>query len=62
MRLPNIVAEISRHGMTKSSFAEKMGITRKTLYAWLSTGRVPSDQLAKMADIFGVTTDYLLGR
>lgn len=62
MRYPNIPAEIARKNMTKTSFSADFGVSRKTLNFWINTGHIPSDKLEQMADYFGVTTDYLLGR
>lgn len=43
--------------------AEKLGISQPTLSAWESERKSASiDALEKMADLYGVTTDYLLGR
>jgi transcriptional regulator with XRE-family HTH domain len=38
-------------------------ISNKTVERWLSGANAPSSEnLARLADAFGVTTDYLLGR
>lgn len=43
--------------------AEKLGISQPTLSAWESERKSPSiDSLENMADLYGVTTDFLLGR
>lgn len=40
-----------------------LGITQPTLNAWKTERKVPSiESLEKMADLYSVTTDYLLGR
>lgn len=62
MKYPNIDAERARKGMTKEALAERLGISRKTLYNWVSNGEIPQSALENMADIFGCTVDYLLGR
>ena len=42
---------------------EKLGISRATLNAWEGERKNPSiEALEAMADLYGVTTDYLLGR
>lgn len=42
---------------------EKLEISQPTLSAWEGERKSPSiDALEKMADLYGVTTDYLLGR
>ena len=43
--------------------AEKLGISQPTLSAWEGERKSPSiDGLEKMSDLYGVTTDFLLGR
>ena len=42
---------------------ELLGISQPTLSAWETGNKVPSvEGLEKMADLYGVTTDFLLGR
>lgn len=59
---PNINAELARHGMQKYELANRLNINRKTLGKWLNNGCIPAHALVKMSEIFGVSTDYLLGR
>ena len=43
--------------------AELLGVSQPTLSAWETGRKSPSvDSLEKMADLYGVTTDFLLGR
>ena len=43
--------------------AERLGVSQPTLSSWESERKAaPLEALVKMADIYGVTTDYLLGR
>ena len=43
--------------------AEKLGVSQPTLSAWEGERKSPSvDGLEKMSDLYGVTTDFLLGR
>ena len=43
--------------------AELLGISQPTLSAWETGNKAPSvEVLEKMADLYGVTTDFLLGR
>lgn len=43
--------------------AELLGISQPTLSAWETGNKVPSvEGLEKMADLYGVSTDFLLGR
>lgn len=60
MVYPNIAAERARRGMSQEEFAAALGVTRKTLYNWETAGRIPAAALDKMADMFGVSVDYLL--
>lgn len=62
MRYPNIDAERARKGLTAGGMAEKVGVSRKTVYNWINNGRIPQSALEKMADLFGCSIDYLLGR
>ena len=40
--------------------AEKLGVTRKTIYNWETSGCIPQRALEKMADMFDCSVDYLL--
>lgn len=60
MLYPNIAAERARKQMSLETLAEKLNVTRKTLYNWETNGRIPDTALEKMSDIFGVSIDYLL--
>ena len=43
--------------------ADKLGVSQPTLSAWEGERKSPSvESLEKMADLYGVTTDYLLCR
>ena len=43
--------------------AEKLSVTKQTISNWENNNIQPSvDMLVKIADLFGVTTDYLLSR
>lgn len=57
---PNIAAERAKRKMSIDTLAEKIGVTRKTIYNWENAGNIPQTALEKMADLFGCTTDYLL--
>lgn len=49
--------------MTQSELARRLGITRSSVNAWEMGISVPSTQyLMRLAEIFQVSTDYLLGR
>lgn len=63
MIYPNIEAERARAGKTKEQFAHDLGVNPKTVQNW-QKGRcaIPCDKLLKMCELFGCTSDYLLGR
>lgn len=49
------------NGLTPSGAATKIGFNRASVTVWKNTGKAPKqDLLLKIADYFGVTTDYLL--
>ena len=50
--------------ITQGELAEKLGIDRSTISKWENPeGTEPDSQtIAKLAEIFDVSTDYLLGR
>ena len=62
MRYPNIDAERARNGLTKEELSNTLGVSRKTYYNWLNKGKIPQEKLERMAKIFNVSVDYLLGR
>jgi transcriptional regulator with XRE-family HTH domain len=50
------------HSLTPSGAAAKIGFNRASVTMWKNTGNAPKKELLiKIADFFGVTTDYLLG-
>lgn len=61
--LANIEAERGRSQMTKRQVAQHLGVTHETYNAYITESRaMPSDKLVALADLFNVSTDYLLGR
>ena len=49
------------NGLTPSGAASKIGFNRASVTVWKNTGKAPKQELLlKIADFFGVTTDYLL--
>lgn len=51
------------HGYTTEELASKLSIGTATLYRYENDKTsLPDDVLQAMADVFGVTTDYILGR
>lgn len=51
------------HKINQVKLAEILGTSQATITFWETGKRVPDvEMLCKIADYFGVTTDYLLGR
>ncbi len=51
-----------QNGMTQAELAKRLGITRSSVNAWEMGISVPSTQyVVELAEIFDVSTDYLLG-
>lgn len=57
----NIRAECARNGMSIEELSRNLGIERKTFYNWESKKDLPTRYLVRMANIFNVTIDSLLG-
>ena len=50
-------------GFTTVQLAQKMGVTQAAVSHWDAGKKVPgTETLCKLADLYGVTIDYLLGR
>lgn len=63
MRYPNIETERIRKGMGKVKFAHSIGSSHTTVKNWQSgKTEIPASKIIKMANLFNVSTDYLLGR
>lgn len=60
MPYPNINAERVRLGMTMEDMAERLGVTRKTIYNWMAHGKIPQNKLLLMTEMFNCSADYLL--
>lgn len=59
----NIEAERGRLQLSKEGLSKELGITSKTYLSYIRGNTpIPSDVLERMSDLFGCTTDYLLGR
>jgi len=49
-------------GLTQSELAKKVGLTRSAVNAWEMSSAIPSTEIIiKLAKLFKVSTDYLLG-
>ena len=58
----NIKALRSSNGWTQSELAKKLGITRSSVNAWEMGISVPSTAyIVELAQLFHVSTDFLLG-
>ena len=57
----NIRAECARKRWSIDELSNKLGIERKTFYNWEKKNDFPISMLVKMANLFGITTDSLLG-
>lgn len=60
MFFPNIAAERAKRKMSVDMMADKLGVSRKTIYNWETSGCIPQRALEKMADMFDCSVDYLL--
>lgn len=50
-------------GLTQTELGDFLGVTKQTISKYERDIKVPSrDAIQKLADIFNVTTDFLLGR
>ena len=58
-----IIANRKRLGLTQDQLAEKLGLTAQAVSKWENDLSCPDISiLPKLADIFNITTDELLGR
>ena len=62
MFYPNIAAERAKRKMSVEAMAKELGVTRKTVYNWESSGHIPQSKLEKMSKLFNCSVDYLLAR
>lgn len=50
-----------KNGLSQEELGEKLGVSRQAVSKWESIQAIPDiTKIIKMADLFGVTTDYLL--
>ncbi len=58
-----LVDQMNERGLTATTLSIASNIPRTTISNWLHHTRTPQiDSLCVLAEYFGVTTDYLLGR
>lgn len=63
MFLERIAALISSRGITRNKLLHDLGLDKNSFFNWEKRGTIPSgDVVAKIADYFGVSVDYLLGQ
>lgn len=56
-----IMEERKRNGWSQEELAEQLGVSRQSVSKWESAQSVPDlNRILQMAELFGVTTDYLL--
>ena len=54
---------LDENGLNRRQFADKSEIPYPTVIGWTNQGRLPDyTALNKLADFFGCSADYLLGR
>lgn len=54
---------IDAAGITNNKLLTDIGINKSAIFSWETRGTIPSGEIiAKIADYFHVSTDYLLGR
>ena len=52
-----------QHGLNQVMLAEKLNVTKQCISNWENDNVLPSiEALVRLADLFGVSTDFLLGR
>lgn len=56
-----IMNERKKHGWSQEELAEKLGVSRQAVSKWEGAQAVPDlNRILEMAELFGVSTDYLL--
>lgn len=56
-----IIEERKRNGWSQEELAEQLGVSRQAVSKWESAGAIPDLQrIIQLAELFGVSTDYLL--
>lgn len=62
MVLPIIEAERIKHRMSRDELAMTLGVSKRTISNWQSgVTDLPLSKLLALANLWGCTTDYLLG-
>ena len=56
-----IIEERKRNGWSQEELADQLGVSRQAVSKWESAGSIPDLQkIIQLAELFGVSTDYLL--
>ena len=56
-----IIEERKKNGWSQEELANKLGVSRRAVSKWESSGSIPDLQrILQISELFGVTTDYLL--
>lgn len=51
-----------KRSMTMEELGKKLGVTKTAIFNWENENRTPDkDSIIRISELFGVTTDYLLG-
>ena len=59
----NFKAARLKSGLSATEVAKRLGVTQAAVSNWDAERKIPSiETLCKLADLYGVTTDYLLNR
>lgn len=61
MKYPNIELERIKTDLSKTKFVKNVGVTLQTYKNWQASGNIPSSKIVQMSELFGCTTDHLLG-
>ena len=57
-----LAIEIKYAGLSKSEFARRIGVTKKTVFLWLNGSHIPSMYyLEKMSEVLDCSLEHLLG-
>lgn len=63
MFISRIELLLAEKGIQKKTFLAELGLSKNSFVNWRDRGNVPSGAtLQKIADYFGVSVDYLLGK
>lgn len=53
----------AQHALSQKALAEQLHVSQQTVGKWEAGGATPNPEtLSKIADIFGISVDYLIGR